>query len=86
MVVTFHPKLPDKIKEYVISSILPDIKYTFLVKENMGKLLAGYTNPKPGSISKKVSDSGLLQVSDLPEAFPYPKLVLACRDMYDATE
>jgi hypothetical protein len=42
MATTFYPKLPDKVKEYVISSVLPNIEDTFLAKEDMGKLLARF--------------------------------------------
>ena len=49
--VAFHPKSPDKVKDSVISSVLPNIEDTFLAKEDMGKLLARLTKQKPSSVS-----------------------------------
>lgn len=86
MVTPFRPKVPNKIRESVISSILPNMEDTFLTNEDMKKLLARFANPPPDSISQKFTDSSLLQASTFPEAFPCPKLVLACIDRYDAIE
>lgn len=71
MVSTFIPKLPDKVKEFAISSILPDIEDTFLANKYMGKLLARFSNPNPSSISHKVLDSWLLQEYPFLEEFPF---------------
>lgn len=60
MATPFCPKLPDKIRESVISSILPNMEDTFLTNEDMNRLLAWFSNPPPGSISQKVAESGLL--------------------------
>lgn len=86
MATPFHPNIPNKIRESMISSILPNMENTFLTNEDMNKLLARFTNPPPSPISQKVTNSGLLQVSAFPKAFPCPKLVLAFLDKYDATE
>lgn len=86
MATPFHPKLSNKNRELVISSILTNMEDTVLNNEDMNRLLARFANPSPRSICQKVIDSGLLKVSTFLEAFPCPELVLACIDRYDATE
>lgn len=82
----FHPKLPEKDKHLAISSFLPESEDTFLSIEDINKLVARFSNAKPQEVSRKVSESGLLQASSFPDASPCPELVLAYLDKYDATE
>lgn len=81
-----RPKLPKEKLASSLACFLPALKDTFLIDEDMNKLLARFSKPNPGSITKKVVNSGLLQAASFPELVLCPELVLECRNRYDVTQ
>ena len=81
-----HPKLPKEKSVTSLTYFLPTLKDTFLVDENIAKLLSRFSKPKPGSIIEKIENSGLLQAVNFLESMLCPELVVECRNRYDVIQ